>query len=98
MLSTDLQRESMIKRIKKVVFTLMEEDSLFREDLDYDQMVQDLANIFMRNLTFEQFMIISDDDLKKRCSGIMSIELLSKIGEDFTPEQMRIFDEAIKRK
>jgi hypothetical protein len=28
----------------------------------------------------------------------MATEILSKIGGDFTPEQMAIFDEAIKRK
>ncbi len=98
MLSTDLQRESMIKRIEEVVSNLMEERPLFKEDLDYNKTVQHLANIFMKNLTFEKFTIISDEDLKKRCSGIMSIKVLSKIGKDLTPEQMAIFDEAIRRK
>ena len=41
---------------------------------------------------------MSDEELKHHCSGIMSIEILSKVGEDFTPEQMRTFDEGIKRK
>ncbi len=98
MLTTDLQQESMIKRIEEVVSSLMEERPLFKEDLDYKKMVQHLANIFMKKLTFEKFTMISDEDLKKSCSGIMSIEVLSKIGEDLTPEQMAIFDEAVKRK
>ena len=88
----------MIKRIEAVVSNLMEERPLFKEDIDYDKMVQHLANIFMRNLTFEKFTTISDEDLKKRCSGIMSIKIVSKIGEDLTPKQMAIFDEAIRRK
>jgi hypothetical protein len=29
---------------------------------------------------------------------MMSVQLLAKIGEDFTPEQMAIFDDAIKQK
>ncbi len=98
MLSTALQRESIMKRIEPVISSLMEERPLFKEDLDYDKMVQHLADIFMKNLTIEEFTTISDEDLKKRCSGIMSIEIVSKIGEDLTPEQMEIFDEAIRRK
>ncbi len=42
--------------------------------------------------------MMSETNLKKRCSRIMAIELLGKISEDFTPEQMAIFEEAIKRK
>ncbi len=98
MLSTDLQRESMIKRIKKVVSSLMEESPLFREDLNHSEIVEHLTNLFNKNLPFEEFNTMSDEELKHHCSGIMSIEILSKVGEDFTPEQMRIFDEAIKRK
>ncbi len=57
-----------------------------------------MGNIFMENLTFEEFKSMLDEDLKKRCSGILSIKVLSKIGEELTPEQMAIFDEAIRRK
>ena len=98
MLSTDIKQESMIKRIEEVVSILMEERPLFKEDLDYLEMVQHLVEIFEKNLSFEEFNTMSDSSLKKRCSGIMSIRLLGKIGEDFTSEQMAIFDEAIKRK
>ncbi len=38
-----------------------------------------------------------DSELKDHCNGIMSVEVLPKIGDDFTPEQMAIFDEVIKR-
>ena len=41
---------------------------------------------------------MSDYSLKKRCIGIISIQILSKIGDNFTHEQMAIFDEAIKQK
>jgi hypothetical protein len=98
MLSTDLQKESITKRIEKIVFSLMEERPLFKEDLDYSEMVQHLVKLFEENLSFEEFNTISDQSLRTRCSGIMSIKLLGKIGKDFTPEQMAIFDEAIKRK
>lgn len=98
MLSTDVRQELMIKRIKRVVSILMGEEPLFKEDLNYSEIVNHLVKLFEKNLSFEEFNTMPDEELKEHCSGIMSIEILSKIGEDFTPEQMAIFDEAIKRK
>ena len=98
MLSTDRQQELIVKRIEQVVSILMEEDRLFKEDLNYAEMVEHLAKLFEKNLPFDEFNTMSDAELKNHCSGIMAIRLLGKIGEDLTPEQMAIFDEAIKRK
>ncbi|NEQ68852.1 MAG: hypothetical protein F6K21_25795 [Symploca sp. SIO2D2] len=98
MLSNDVTQKSMIHRIEQVVAILMEERPLFKEDLDYSEMVDDLAQVFKINLTIEEFNTMSESDLKERCSGIMSINLLSQIGASFTPEEMAIFDDAIKRK
>lgn len=98
MLSIDVRQESMMKRIEQIVSTLMEEEPLFKEDLNYSQVVQHLVKLFWKNLPFEEFNTMPDSELKNHCRGIMSIEVLSKIGEDFTPEQMAIFEEAIKRK
>ncbi|HAN74994.1 MAG TPA: hypothetical protein DCQ51_03060 [Planktothrix sp. UBA8407] len=98
MLSTDIRQELMVKRIEDIVSILMEERPLFKEDLDYSEMVKLLVNLAQENLTFEDFNSMPDTELKEHCRGIMSIEILSKIGENFTPEQMAIFDEAIKRK
>ncbi|NER23106.1 MAG: hypothetical protein F6J86_10450 [Symploca sp. SIO1B1] len=98
MLSNDVTQKSMIQRIEQMVTLLMEERPLFKEDLDYSEMVDDLAQVFQKNLTVEEFNTMSEKDLKERCSGIMSINLLSTIGSSFTPEEMAIFDDAIKRK
>ncbi len=98
MLSTDMKQESMVKRIENVVAILMEEDSLFKEDLNYVETVQNLVKVFIENFSLEKFNQISEESLKNRCDKMMAVQLLAKIGEDFTPEQMAIFDDAIKRK
>ncbi len=98
MLLTDIRQESMVKRIEDIVSILMEERPLFKEDLDYTETVQDLVDTFQKNLSFEEFNNISEESLKNRCSGIMAVELLATIGDDFTPQQMTIFEDAIKRK
>ncbi len=98
MLLTDIRQESMVKRIEDIVSILMEEDPLFKEDLNYSEMVAHLAEVFEKALSFEEFNSISEESLKNRCSSIMAVRLLAKIGEDFTPEQMAIFEDVIKRK
>jgi hypothetical protein len=98
MLLTDSQKDLMTKRIQPIVSFLMEEEPLFREDLDYESIVQELTQVFEENLSFEEFNTLSDTELKKRCSAIMSTELLSSIGKEWTPEQMAIFDDAVRRK
>ena len=46
MLSTDVRQELMIKKIKRVVSILMEEEPLFKEDLNYSEMVKHLVKLF----------------------------------------------------
>jgi hypothetical protein len=98
MLATENKQESILKRIEQVVSVIMEQSPIYKEDLDYTETVQDLVKIFKENFSFEEFNSISDESLKNRCIKMMSVQLLATIGEDFTPEQMAIFDEAIKRK
>nr|ALT22090.1 hypothetical protein [Anabaena sp. XPORK15F] len=98
MLSTDMKQESMVKRIENIVSILMKEDPLFKEDLNYVETVQNLVKVFKENFSFEKFNQISEESLKNRCDKMMAVQLLAKIGEDFTPEQMAIFEDAIKRK
>ncbi|MDB9310589.1 hypothetical protein PN471_18565 [Aphanizomenon sp. CS-733/32] len=98
MLSTDMKQESIIKRIENVVAILMEEDPLFKEDINYAQTVQNLVKVFKENFSWEKFNQISEESLKNRCDKMMAVQLLAKIGEDLTPEEMAIFEDAIKRK
>lgn len=98
MLSTDMRQESIMKRVQKVVSVIMEERPVFKENLDDTETVQDLVKRVQKNLSFEEFNAMSDYELKEYSSGIMAIEILGKIGEDFTPEKMAIFEDAIKRK
>jgi hypothetical protein len=98
MLLTANQQEFMKTRIKKVVDILMEERPLFKEELNAEEMVEELCNLFQQNLPVEEFNSMDDQDLKARCSGIMVTEAVAGILNELTPEQLAIFDEMIKRK
>ena len=98
MLSTDVEQELIIKRIEQVVSLLMEERPFFKEELDYSKIVQQLAKLFKKNLPLEEFKTMSDQELKSNCSIIMVTEAVAGTLNELTPEQMTIFDQAIKRK
>ncbi|MGI0479309.1 hypothetical protein ACN4EE_00815 [Geminocystis sp. CENA526] len=98
MLSTDIKQESMVKKIENIVTILRSERPIFKKYLDYEKIVQGLVTVFQENLSFEEFNNVSEESLKNRCSKMMSVELLATIGDDFTPEEMAIFEDAIKRK
>jgi hypothetical protein len=98
MLLTENQQEYMKTRIEKVVNILMEERPLFQEELNADEMVQELCDLFQKNLPIEEFNSMDDQDLKARCSGIMVTEAVAGTLNELTPEQLAIFDEMIKRK
>ncbi|WP_413174820.1 hypothetical protein [Anabaena azotica] len=98
MLLIENQQESMKTRIEKIVNILMEERPLFKDELNAEEMVQHLCNTFHKNVSFEEFKSMEQEDLKNRCSGILSVQMLSGLLDDLTPEQIAIFDEAVKRK
>jgi len=82
-------------RIAKTVDRLMKESNVFREELKRDSIVEFLISI-MQRFSPEEFLGIEDADLKKRLGRLMALDMLSKLLDDFTPEQKRIFNEAVK--
>jgi len=51
----------------------------------------------MEYLSFEQFMAMTDDELKELIGKQMALELVAGMLDDFTPEQMTTFDECLVR-
>ncbi|WP_228019521.1 MULTISPECIES: hypothetical protein [Sphaerospermopsis] len=94
----DKEKEAMKNRIEKVVNILMEERPLFKEELNPEEMIQHLCKIFDKNVSIGEFYMMEEEDLKNRCSGILSVQMLSGLLDDLTPEQVAIFDEVVKRK
>ena len=52
----------------------------------------------MSGIPLEQFIIIADEDLKGRIGRLMSLQLVAGMLNDFTPKQMKIFDECMIRR
>jgi hypothetical protein len=91
-----INHQSNYQKLPEIVRTLIDNNPLYQENLDKQAMI---ANI---NRTFDPVAVpdvnsISQEELTKRIKRILSLHLVSGMLNDLTPEQMRIFDESVKR-
>lgn len=52
----------------------------------------------MEHLSFEQFIAMTDEELRGLVGRRMSLELVAGMLNDFTPEQVNIFNECLVRR
>ncbi|MFM6011997.1 MAG: hypothetical protein ACKPER_08465, partial [Dolichospermum sp.] len=80
----------------EIVTTLIDNNPLYQENLDREKMIELIKNIF-NPAEVPDVNSISQEQLTKRIKSILSLHLVSGMLNDLTPEQMRIFDESVKR-
>lgn len=81
--------------ISQIVDNLIDTNSFYQEKLDKNEMVPDLVDLF-KQFSLEEFITIDDDDLTHRIDNILTLEAVSGTLNDLTPEQMKMFDEAVE--
>ena len=91
-----INHQSNYQKLTEIVKTLIDNNPLYQENLDK----QDMIEVINRN--FDPVKVIdvnsiSEQELTKRIKRILSLHLVSGMLNDLTPEQMRIFDESVKR-
>jgi hypothetical protein len=84
------------RRISKIVDKLIEEEEIFRE-IDKTKLMESLSRTIER-LPKGQLESISDRELARRLEKVLSIEVMSGLLKDLSPEQIEAFDEAVKRR
>ncbi len=87
--------QSPLSRITKIVGELFQENSRYQEELDPEEMIQYLADLFAK-FTPAEMEQIEENDLTERIDGILVLHLVAGCLNDLTPEEMRIFDKAVE--
>jgi predicted CopG family antitoxin len=87
----------LINRISPIVEKLFKANSLYLVKLKKQEMIEMLANLFGQ-LSSEEMRAIKDNDLTLRIDKILVLEAVSGTLNDLTPEQIQMYDEAVKRK
>ncbi|MEH2040330.1 hypothetical protein [Nostoc sp.] len=89
--------EELINRISPIVENLFKGNNLYEIKLNQLEMSQMLVELFGQ-FSREEMRKIKDDDLIDRIDSILILEAVSGTLNDLTPEQIKMYDEAVKRK
>ncbi|MEH2227743.1 hypothetical protein [Nostoc sp.] len=89
--------EELINRISPIVENLFKGNNLYEIKLNKLEMSQMLVELFGQ-FSREEMREIQDDDLIDRIDSILILEAVSGTLNDLTPEQIKMYDEAVKRK
>ena len=92
------KKEIIRTRIEKIVKELMQSEDWFQKYIVTEEIINELLNSVQKFLTEEQFNQRTDDELRESFRAIMSSIAMAESFKELTPEQVAIFDEAIKRK
>ncbi len=85
-----------LSRVSKIVDKLMNDNEIFNK-LDKDKFMEFWATL-MSEMPSVQLTSISEDELTRRIDKVMAIEAMSGMLNDLTPEQIKSFDAAVKRR
>ncbi|QIR40927.1 hypothetical protein HCG51_32435 [Tolypothrix sp. PCC 7910] len=90
-------RQGLINRISPIVEKLFKANSLYLVKLKRRDMIEILVDLFAK-FSPEEMQAIKDEDLTDRIDKILVVEAVSGTLNDLTPEQIKMYDEAVKRK
>ncbi|MBX9254121.1 hypothetical protein H1Q63_09205 [Desmonostoc muscorum CCALA 125] len=85
------------KRISPIVETLIKGNSLYKVKLNQQEMIKMLVELFGQ-FSPEEMKAITEHELTRRIDKILVLEAVSGTLNDLTPEQIKMYDEAVKRK
>ncbi|WYL93345.1 MAG: hypothetical protein HEQ35_05285 [Gloeotrichia echinulata IR180] len=89
--------QELSNRISPIVDNLFKGNSLYLVKLKKWEMMEMLVDLFGR-FSPEEMRAIKDEDLTRRIDKILVLEAVSGTLNDLTPEQIKMYDEAVKRK
>ncbi|KYC41359.1 hypothetical protein WA1_21895 [Scytonema hofmannii PCC 7110] len=89
--------QELTNRISPIVEKLFKGSSFYTVRLKKQKRIIDLVNLFGELLP-EDFRAISEDKLTRRIKNLLTLEAVSGTLNDLTPEQIKIFDEAVEGK
>lgn len=82
-------------RIYETVTTLQQQNSAF-QDLNRDRVTEDSLTLFLEKYQPEEILAFSEERLSRSIKDLMSWGMIYGLVANFTPEQMKAFDDAVE--
>ena len=95
MVQTSDRQSAVLSRISDIVDRIMQSRPVYQEELTKNEVMEKFASL-LNNIFPEQLMVLDDESLTKRVKGVMSIELMTHLLDDLTPEEVEIFNSAVE--
>ncbi|MEH1923939.1 hypothetical protein [Nostoc sp.] len=89
--------QELSNRILLIVEKLIKGNSLYQTKLNQQEMIKMLIELFGQ-LSPEEMRAITEHELTRRIDKVLVLEAVSGTLNDLTPEQIKMYDEAVKRK
>ncbi len=90
-------RDVAIARISGIVDKLIAGNNLYQERLDKEAVMEILVNL-VDKFSPESVLPVLEHELTDRIDSILVIEAVSGTLNDLTPEQIKMYDEAVERR
>lgn len=87
--------QELTDRISPIVEKLFKTNSLYLVKLKRWEMLEMLVELFGQ-FSPEEMRAIKDEDLTRRIDSILALDVISGTLNDLTPEQIKMFDEAVE--
>ncbi|NER02204.1 MAG: hypothetical protein F6K17_05930 [Okeania sp. SIO3C4] len=94
MTQASLDKNTAIQRISETIDQVIEIKSIYQE-LDKNQLIETFSTLLDR-VSPQMVISLDNERLTNKVRGVMSIELLSTIFDDFTPEQIEMFNAVVE--
>lgn len=92
--TTELQ-QAVTSRIAETITKIVQSDSFFQK-LNADELTQHYSALLLKHWTSKQILAFSDEEIVKMLKGMMAFRGIFGLLDDLTPEQQRMFDEAVE--
>jgi vacuolar-type H+-ATPase subunit E/Vma4 len=95
-MSTERLKQKALHRISKIVDKVFEDTEVYREEIDKDEFMQHMSKRLEKRLSPEKVISINEERLTRIIRQHMAIKLFGTLLDGLTPEQIRLFNEAVE--
>ena len=89
-------KNTALNRISKIVDQVFKESEIFNEEVDKTEFMQVYSDLIDNGSSPKELISIADEELTRRVRQLMAAELLGTLLDGLTPEDIRIFSEAVE--
>jgi hypothetical protein len=90
-----VSKDAVLSRISGIVDSLMQSESVYREELQKDEIMQIFSRL-LDKVSPEEIMPLDDERLTQRVRRVMGTQLMTRLLDGLSPEQVDMFNAAVE--